>query len=77
MLASGRADLVHHALQLLPAATRINTTNNQGLTPLMLACINGDEDMVHILLDAGADINVQVGLLIILYWGGQGHFILS
>ncbi|XP_054719249.1 ankyrin repeat and BTB/POZ domain-containing protein 2-like [Uloborus diversus] len=58
MLASGRTDLVPHALQLLPTS-HVNTFNEQGLTPLMVACIRGDEAMVHVLLDAGADVDVE------------------
>nr|XP_027207185.1 ankyrin repeat and BTB/POZ domain-containing protein 2-like [Penaeus vannamei] len=58
MLSCGRYDLVPHALQLLPA-TKVNTVNEYGLTPLMLACIRGDEPMVNMLLDAGADVDAE------------------
>ncbi|RXG70201.1 Ankyrin repeat and BTB/POZ domain-containing protein 2 [Armadillidium vulgare] len=58
MLSCGRTDLVPHALQLLPA-TKVNTVNEYGLTPLMLACIRGDEPIVQMLLDAGADVDAE------------------
>lgn len=58
MLISGRTDLIAQAMPLLPS-TKINTVNDAGFTALMLACINGDELAVTILLDAGADLNVE------------------
>ena len=32
----------------------------QGLTPLMCACLHGDEAMVQMLLDAGTSVNKPV-----------------
>ncbi|XP_059487328.1 ankyrin repeat and BTB/POZ domain-containing protein 2 isoform X2 [Neocloeon triangulifer] len=58
MLSCGRTDLIPHALQLLPSA-KINTVNEQGLTPLMAACVHGDEASVRLLLEAGADVDTE------------------
>ncbi|KAK2581600.1 hypothetical protein KPH14_002107 [Odynerus spinipes] len=58
MLTSGRAELIAQAMPLLPS-TKINTVNDSGFTALMLACINGDEQAVAALLDAGADLNIE------------------
>ncbi|XP_037071069.1 ankyrin repeat and BTB/POZ domain-containing protein 2-like [Pollicipes pollicipes] len=62
MLSCGRTDLVPHALQLLPSTKgqlQVNTVNESGLSPLMLACIRGDEAMVRLLLDSGSDLDAE------------------
>ncbi|XP_043223308.1 ankyrin repeat and BTB/POZ domain-containing protein 2-like isoform X3 [Amphibalanus amphitrite] len=62
MLSVGRTDLVPHALQLLPSTKgqlQVNTVNESGLSPLMLACVRGDEAMVRLLLDSGSDIDAE------------------
>ncbi|XP_046898082.1 ankyrin repeat and BTB/POZ domain-containing protein 2-like [Hypomesus transpacificus] len=59
MLASGRPDLVTPALLLL-GEEGVNTLDLQGLSPLMFACASGDEALVQILLEAGAQLNLQV-----------------
>jgi len=38
---------------------QINTVNEQGVTPLMAACVHGDEASVRLLLEAGADVDTE------------------
>ncbi|KAK0052984.1 serine/threonine-protein phosphatase 6 regulatory ankyrin repeat subunit B [Biomphalaria pfeifferi] len=42
---------------LIDSGSAVNETNNEGLTPLMLAAENKHYDAMHILLKAKADVN--------------------
>lgn len=59
MLRSGHSDLIPHALQLLPTSKKLNSVNESGLSPLMLAVLLHDEALVCCLLDAGADPDIE------------------
>jgi hypothetical protein len=62
MEALGRADIVK---MLLAAGADVNAASRKegdllmGMTPLMIAALNGSEDVVQLLLDKGADVNAK------------------
>lgn len=60
LMLSGRPELMMQASSLLPAATRYDTLNQLGMSALMVAVIRNDEQAIQMLLDVGADPNVEV-----------------
>ncbi|XP_077450519.1 ankyrin repeat- and BTB/POZ domain-containing protein 3-A-like isoform X2 [Stigmatopora argus] len=59
MLNCGRAHPVRRAVGSL-GPDGVDGVGEQGMSPLMYACVRGDEAMVQMLLDAGADVNGEV-----------------
>jgi ankyrin repeat protein len=53
-------DDVAAAQLLVSAGASVNTTNRYGVTPLSLACTNGNTQLVELLLNAGADANAAL-----------------
>jgi ankyrin repeat protein len=52
-----RADDLEMARLLIGAGAKVTLVNRYGVTPLSLACANGNAPMIALLLEAGADVN--------------------
>ena len=52
-----RVDDVETARLLIGAGANVTLANRYGVTPLFLACANGNARMIRLLVDAGADVN--------------------
>lgn len=63
LMLAGRPELLIQANSLLPPTTRYDTINHHGMTALMIAVIRNDETAIQILLDSGADPNIEVPLI--------------
>ena len=68
---AGNNEAVEFLLQLV----YIDNTNEEGKTALMLACERGHEDIVHSLLSAGANVDIQdnKGLSALMLAGMHNH----
>ena len=53
-------DDLETAKLLVYAKANVKAVNRYGVTPLSLACASGDEALVKLLLDAGADPNARL-----------------
>src|SRR5687767_530179 len=53
-------DDLETAMRLIAAGANAKATNRYGVTPLSLACTNGNTAIVELLLESGADANVAL-----------------
>lgn len=60
LMLAGRPELLLQASSLLPPTTRYDTLNQHGMSALMVAVIRNDEAAIQMLLDSGADPNIEV-----------------
>ena len=54
--------------ELLNKKARVNVVNKNGETPLYQAILNADYEIVKLLVDRGADVNVEVNGHSLLYY---------
>jgi len=62
--------------ELLKSSANIETTDNDGMTPLLMACADGSVDIARLLLDSGANIHAASkfdGQRALQYAAFEGH----
>ncbi|MBX9831028.1 ankyrin repeat domain-containing protein [Candidatus Babeliales bacterium] len=59
LLVAAKNGNIQRVTELIAAGANINTTNEQGFTPLHAATPHGDTTCVQLLLTAGANVNAQ------------------
>lgn len=57
---SGNSQLVKEILEEDP--TQVNSSNQEGASPLMMAAVSGQLEVVHLMVDKKADVNKQDGV---------------
>ena len=76
LIEAAEADDTTEASRLIELGVDVNTKNEMDLTPLMIAARNGNMDLVRLLVDSNADINLEdqaLGYSAFIWAGPGGH----